>query len=85
MPIFDLQCSVCGQKKLDEFLHNDKQIPVCCGEKMKKMIAMIHPGFPKYGLTLTNVESQPVHFESRKQLLNYKRKHNLELGALPND
>ena len=28
---------------------------------------------------------KPVHFETRNQLRDYKRKHNLQLGAMPYD
>lgn len=85
MPIFDFKCDICKHVIKDEFIHNDSYIPQCCGEKMRKLPSRMLSGFPEFGLTLTNVEEKPVHFSSKKQLLAYKRKHNLQLGALPYD
>lgn len=85
MPIFDFVCDKCGKELDDEFIHNESYIPKCCKEKMRKKIGIYHFGFPEFGITLNNVESKPVHFNSRQELINYKRKHNLQLGALPYD
>ena len=85
MPIFDLYCKKCGSNRNDEFVHSDSFLPECCGDAMTKKPSRMLPGFPKQGLTLTNVEEKPVHFDSKRQLREYKNKHNLELGALPND
>jgi hypothetical protein len=85
MPIYDLQCEDCGNEKLDEFCHLEKLIPTCCGRVMSRKVSRIHPGWPKYGLTLEHVEEKPVHFETKNQLRDYKRKNNLQLGAMPYD
>ena len=85
MPIFDFKCSKCGREVKDEFIHNESFIPVCCKNKMKKKIGIYHFGFPEFGITLNNVADKPIHFDSRQKLIDYKRKHNLQLGALPYD
>jgi len=86
MPIYNFECLKCGNKKIDEVVLSQDKFPTCCGKQMSKQnVYQIHPGFPKGGLTLYNVEEKPVHFDTKNQLRKYKREHNLELGALPND
>ena len=86
MPIYDLRCEKCGKKLLDEYIPVADKLPKCCDQVMRKNpVNIIHPGFPKYGLTLDNVDVKPVHFDTRNQLRDYKRKHNLQLGAMPYD
>jgi hypothetical protein len=86
MPIYDLACTKCEKVLLDEYVPVADVLPKCCGLAMRKQaVNAIHPGFPKGGLTLTNVDVKPVHFETRNQLRDYKRKHNLQLGAMPYD
>lgn len=84
MPIFDLVCRKCG-REIDDFLSLNGQVPECCKKRMEKRPVMIHSGFPEFGITLDHVEDKPVHFSSRRELIKYKREHNLQLGALPYD
>jgi hypothetical protein len=70
----------------DEYVAVANKLPQCCGQVMRKnAVNTIHPGFPKGGLTLDHVDVKPVHFETRNQLRDYKRKHKLQLGAMPYD
>ena len=86
MPLFDFYCKQCGKEMKDELIRDKKDLPMCCGTGMyKKVPTGIISGFPQFGLTLNHVDTYPVHFDTKKQLRDYKRKHNLDLGALPND
>jgi len=82
MPIFDFKCSGCGRQVLDALIRKEEEIPVCCQNQMEKIPARIHSGFPEFGITLENVAEKPVHFSSKRQMQDYARKNNLELGAL---
>ena len=84
MPIFDLYCATCGKTLNDAYIKSDK-LPTCCTIPMSKKPSRMLSGFPKGGITLTNVGSDPIHFDSKKELRAFKSKHDLDLGALPND
>lgn len=86
LPVYDLYCEKCGNEKKDVFFRRRNEAIICCGEEMKhRPCCGVILGFPVEGLTLKNVELNPVHFKTRSELVKYKNKNNLELGALPND
>ena len=70
MPIFDFKAiaATCYQSEL--FITT--RIFLNLWKKMRKLPSGMLSGFPEFGLTLTNVEEKPVHFSSKKQLLEYK-------------
>ena len=83
MPLYDLMCPECGNTEIDHYCSMHDDLPKCCGKFMIKQVPTgIQSGFPEFGITLTNVEEKPVHFTSKRQMREYERKHNVELGAL---
>ena len=84
MPIYDFQCS-CGSMKKDEFVRSWKTIVSCdeCGAAMKRTPTQFAPHvFPSDGIHLSNVSSKGKTFYSKKEMREYAKKHDLELGAL---
>jgi len=83
MPTYDFKCSICKKRTNDVFQRMSEDSPKCCGKSMD-----VVPGrcsvyaFPQEGITLEHVESQPKTFYSKKEMLNYAQKNDLELGAL---
>lgn len=83
MPIYDLICEDCKSVKKDELVLKDVDWPMCCNKKMKRTdVGKFNITFPVMGLTLTNVDSKPVHFKQQSDMKRYAKEHNLELGAL---
>jgi len=82
MPLYDLFCTHCHRQLNDYYARKSENTPICCGERMRKKVGTVNIGFPKGGITLTNVEDKPVHFETKSKLKKYTRDNNLELGAL---
>jgi len=83
MPLYDLKCEICHDEIDDYLCKMSDPLPKCCGKTMtKKVNTGIASGFPEFGITLTNVAEQPVHFSCKSKMQAYARDHNLELGAL---
>jgi hypothetical protein len=86
MPIYDYECYLCGLTKSNEFVHNCETVVRCenCDIPMDKLFhpTAIPQVFPAEGITLHNVAAQPVTFHSKKQMQQYAKTHDLELGAL---
>lgn len=86
MPMFDYKCLSCGHKQMDEFVHCVSDTVCCpiCNKPMERMFptkvgSLI---FPIDGITLEHAEANPVHFNSYKELRDYAKRKNLELGAI---
>jgi hypothetical protein len=91
MPLHSYRCFECDPKLKGEsiqlFRHvTEKEVvPVCqlCSKPMQQDFN--HPvsdGTIFRPITLEHVGPVPVTFNSRKELVDYARKNNLELGAL---
>ena len=83
MPTYDFKCGVCQKKLTDVFQMMSAENPECCGRKMNTVPGLCSGYvFPAEGITLNHVEAQPKTFHSKKEMVTYARKNNLELGAL---
>jgi len=83
MPTYDFKCEVCGKRLDDVFQSIKADNPECCGKTMHTIPGLCSGYvFPAEGITLDNVEAQPKTFHSKKEMVTYARKNNLELGAL---
>lgn len=93
MPIYDYKCVSCGlvrEEYLPLKMSNCDSLVCQCGSKLKRIItissskigpveaALASPG----GLYLEHVSNKGETFHSKRQLKDYARKHNLQLGAL---
>lgn len=83
MPIYDYQCN-CGETKNDEFVQAWDTIILCsCGKKMtKKLSRFFADVFPNGGIFLEHVSPTGQLFHSKKEMRQYARDNDLELGAL---
>ena len=83
MPTYDFKCQTCGKRLDNQFQPMSADNPECCGEKMETVPGLCNGYvFPAEGITLEHVASTPQTFYSKKEMVNYANKHNLELGAL---
>lgn len=84
MPLYDLQCDACGKGVVDVLMTwNDTKPCPECGSPMCKVPGCPVPHiFPKDGIFLKHVSSEGKRFHSKREMKNYAKKHDLELGAL---
>lgn len=85
MPIFEFECSRCG-KKFEEFFHcyeDSVGAIVCCGQPANRLVSRLgRPTFPSEGITLEHLPGGPRHFSSQREMSEYAKANDLELGAL---
>ncbi len=88
MPIFDYKCPGCAHIEEDFFVKSWDQIVLCkvgtCKKlKMEKLPSRFFADvFPNGGIFLEHVSSEGKTFHSKKEMRQYAKKHDLELGAL---
>jgi putative FmdB family regulatory protein len=86
MPIFDLKCTKCKKELKDHYsLHWDDQVlcPRCGMYYMQKIPSRFFADtFPAEGIFLEHVSSEGKRFYSKKEMRQYAKEHDLELGAL---
>lgn len=78
MPIFDLQCSVCGKEEFDAILASDTPVPAClCGGAREKVwhcsapVRIFHEGIYEH------VSDTPMYFSSREKLKAHVKEHGM--------
>ena len=84
MPIYDYECD-CGKEVKDEFVKSWETKVKCpnCKKDMRKLFPLTNAYcFPADGITLEHVGPQPKTFRSKKEMVQFARKNNMELGAL---
>ncbi len=88
MPIFDYQCVLCNNIERDIFVHSLNS-PVICSKCQGETVRLfpvdsrfVPDVFPTDGIFLEHVSAKGKRFYSKKEMIQYARKHNLELGAL---
>ena len=88
MPIFDYKCPSCGRKEKDVFVHKFDETVKCkqCHANMSRLFpadSRFKPKvFPKEGIYLEHVSAKGKRFFSEREMKDYAKKHDLELGAL---
>jgi hypothetical protein len=91
MPIFDYKCPECGGIKKDVFVKHWATPIYCKGQcyspdkivKMEKLPSRFFADvFPSEGIFLEHVSPEGKTFHSKKEMRQYAREHDLELGAL---
>lgn len=84
MPIYDFVCKKCKKEKKDEFTKSWEEVVTCdCGEEMEKKPSSFMPKvFPAEGIFLEHVSAEGKRFFSEKEMKDYARKNDMELGAL---
>jgi len=90
MPIYDFKCPNCNHIIRDEFTKSWDEKVKCkrCGAVMKKLVSKgILDGEMKRvdqldGVHLEHVSPTGKTFHSKKEMKEYAKKHNLELGYL---
>ena len=85
MPIYDFKCSNCNEVFDDMYLQNYNDNVDCpkCKSKMTKLISKISSkSFPKEGVFLENVSAEGKRFYSEREMRDYQRNNNVELGYL---
>jgi len=86
MPVFDYECPNCGRKVLDNFVHRFDAKVKCkqCGSNMSKLVPtrIVADTFPADGVYLEHVSPEGKTFYSKKEMRQYERDNNVELGYL---
>lgn len=84
MPIFDYRCSACGAVRRDVFVrHWDDRIVCECKMAMDKIPSITVPRvFPAEGIFLEHVSAEGKRFFSKKEMQDYAKEHDLEIGYL---
>jgi len=84
MPIYDYVCEKCKKEKRDEFVKQWCTVVLCeCGNPMIKKPSMFNPDtFPADGIFLEHVSAQGKRFYSKREMKDYAKEHDLQLGAL---
>jgi len=84
MPVYDFRCPKCKKIKKDVYLPRWDMGQKCeCGEDMTKLPSLIAPHiFPADGIFLEHVSSTGERFHSKKEMKDYAKKHDLEIGYL---
>ena len=88
IPVFDYQCCLCLDKQIDVFVHSLDD-PIECIKCHGEMVRLF-PGnsrfypkiFPADGIYLENVCAEGKTFYSEKEMKQYAKDNDLELGAL---
>jgi putative FmdB family regulatory protein len=85
MPIYDFRCPVCGEIKKDVFTRSWEEKVSCekCKCKMTKVPGIMAPHtFPADGIFLEHVSPEGKLFRSKKEMKDYARENDLEIGYL---
>ncbi len=86
MPIFDMRCPSCEKIKKDVFVHSYKNEIECkqCHVNMKKLVpSRINLDIlPNGGVFLKHVSAEGQHFNSKKEMRQYEKDHNVQLSYL---
>lgn len=87
MPIFDFKCPKCEHVEKDVLLKNWDSVQACVKCEpivlMQKIPARFFADvFPSEGIHLEHVSSEGKTFYSKKEMRQYAKDHDLELGAL---
>ena len=86
MPIFNYKCKNCEKKMLDVFVPRWDTLVTCkyCGREEQEKIPskFLADIFPKDGIFLEHVSSEGKLFHSKKEMKQYAKENDLELGAL---
>lgn len=87
MPIFNYRCPECGNIQKDCFVKAWDQFVGCSlghsQVQMEKIPSRFMADiFPKDGIFLEHVSSEGKTFHSKKEMRQYAKEHDLELGAL---
>ena len=84
MPIYDTKCVACGNLEINVFAHFEDVIKCSkCGERCERLPRVFNPQiFPSDGIFLQNVSPEGKRFFSKKEMKDYAKEHDLELGAL---
>jgi len=84
--IFDYQCLLCNEVQKDIFVHTTESPVACskCGGETLRLFPTRFSAhvFPSEGVHLEHVEPNGKTFYSKKEMRQYAKEHNLELGAL---
>jgi len=86
MPIYDFKCSKCGKVEKDQFFHSWEDSHMTCPDckiEMDKLIGAPFPKcFPAEGVYLEHVSPTGKTFHSTKEMREFERKNDMELGYL---
>lgn len=85
MPIYDFICPKCKKRKPDVFEKSweDEEHCDACGTLMEKIPTIFTPDvFPVEGIFLEHVSANGKRFYSKKEMQQYAKENDLELGAL---
>ena len=85
MPIYDFKCQKCDERKNDVFTKSWEEIILCddCKQPMNKVPSIMIPKtFPKDGIFLEHVCSEGKRFYSKKEMKQYAKTNDLEIGYL---
>ncbi len=87
MPIFNYRCPECDEVKKDVFVKHWDTLIVCSHNhpsvKMEKIPSRFMVDlFPNGGIFLEHVSPEGKTFHSKKEMRQYAKEHDLELGAL---
>lgn len=84
---YDYKCPNCDRKVIGLWVEDKNEKVKCkqCGDIMSKLV---YPGcpalhiFPSEGVHLEHVSAEGKTFYSKKEMVKYARKNNLDLGYL---
>jgi putative FmdB family regulatory protein len=88
MPIYDYKCPACERKEEDVFVHSRNDRVKCkqCHANMSRLFPLktrlFAHVFPQEGIFLEHVSAKGKTFHSTKEMKEYARQNDLELGAL---
>ena len=84
MPIYDFICPACKTKQKDVFVKSWEEVIKCkCGKQMNKLPSLfIANTWPMDGIYLEHVSPEGKTFHSKKEMKEYAKTNDLELGAL---
>jgi hypothetical protein len=89
MPVYDFRCPECERIKKDVFKHHWKDEELCTMHGrdyrvvMEKIPSLMIPHvFPADGIFLEHVSSTGKRFFSKKEMKDYARKNDLEIGYI---
>jgi len=86
MPIYDMKCPHCNHIVRDKFIKSWDEKVKClrCGATLKRLIStgINAKVFPADGVYLEHVSPKGKTFHSTKEMRDYERKHDVELGYL---
>ena len=86
--IYDFECIMCCEKQEDVLVHK-KDDPILCPSCKGEMIRLFPANsrfyahiFPADGIFLEHVSPEGKRFHTKKEMKQYAKEHDLELGAL---